>query len=1265
MVKIEEISSTATFAWSHDNIPLLVTGTIAGAVDIDFNSTSTCQIWDVFSKKKGGKPDVSCTVENKFYKLAWSKPFEGRKRGVIAGAFENGSIEFWDADILINTKELEKASIHKSSKHTGPVRALQFNPNQSHILVSGGSKGELFIWDAKTFGEPTVPGHAMTPMDDISSVAWNNSVSHIFASTSNGYTSIWDLKSKREVLHLSYSGNGAKSNFSCVAWHPSQSTKLVTASDSDNSPLILTWDLRNANAPEKILEGHSKGVLSLDWCKQDSELLISSGKDNSTILWNPISGIKLGEYPTTANWAFHTRFAPAVPDVFATSSFDGKIIVQSLQDTAEAAVPTAPSNDEEFWSEISTKETQKPKFYVHQAPKWLKNTSNVSFAFGSKLVVVRSDNPGKSVVTVNKTKIGSSIVSKDNLTKALTSKDFKPLLDSKVNENFINDSDKADWELLKKLSDLGKENILKEEPEQAPEENEKAEPKTAPSKEDETSGDLQNGDSFFDELSSGIKNGPKESTASEIYVPNGKFSLFNALTPESEKSIIQLILKNKIDEAVSACLDQGKLQEALILALNGSQVSKEKARNAYFKMNSESELSRVLYSSSTRDITDIVVNADVSNWRDIASSIFSFCKDENEINSKIIELGDRILNSSEKWALQKNDALLCYFAGSGVEKVAVMWLNEMSSMEKELQLSESSNIKSPSDARYEVLSDFVEKIVSYKLIAQISKPFEGPLVANIGTVILEFASLSANYGDFELAERCLDLLPEDFEGLRTEKERILNASGKKLTNQKQKIGSSYKGGAQGPYGGYTADRPAGGLSASYAPSAMPSVPASGQKPVASPYRPPAAVLGSGVNVPPAASAPYVPKQTYAKPPAPVAGYNPYKPAMPSTPSTNDIISPPPSGPPKAPTRLDTEGWNDLPDAFKVQAAPRRVTAAPVSQPSTPGIATPNGNSKRPSVGPPVAPPPPKGISRTSSRASIPQTNASVPSSPKVSHPNLVSRYAPPPGTASVPPLQGTIVNPAVMNAPPVATQGIPPPPKNPYAPSERSSSPSVKNPNPYAAPVAPPLKSPSISSASMVPPTASRPPTAPPKNPYAPPSNAAGPSIQPAGIPTPKMGGVIPPPPAAAFSKPPSVTSPPPRPGHSTSTSSVPVAPPATEVKPTYPSGDRSHIPESSLPIYTSLGGLLEELKPKIPEKYARHCAAMEKRLNILFDHLNNDDLLSKETVESLKEVCSALEAKDFQKANALNIQIATNHSEETANWHTGVKYLIQMAEVL
>lgn len=74
-----------------------------------------------------------------------------------------------------------------------------------------------------------------------------------------------------------------------------QPTSIITASEDDASPVIMLWDLRNALAPESILTGHDKGILSLSWCKQDPSLLLSSGKDNRTILWNPLTKERLGD----------------------------------------------------------------------------------------------------------------------------------------------------------------------------------------------------------------------------------------------------------------------------------------------------------------------------------------------------------------------------------------------------------------------------------------------------------------------------------------------------------------------------------------------------------------------------------------------------------------------------------------------------------------------------------------------------------------------------------------------------------------------------------------------------------------------------------------------------------------------------------------------------------------------------------------------------------------------------------------------------------
>lgn len=48
MVKLKEIPRTATFAWAPtNNDPLLVTGTVAGAVDADFSSTTQLELWDL------------------------------------------------------------------------------------------------------------------------------------------------------------------------------------------------------------------------------------------------------------------------------------------------------------------------------------------------------------------------------------------------------------------------------------------------------------------------------------------------------------------------------------------------------------------------------------------------------------------------------------------------------------------------------------------------------------------------------------------------------------------------------------------------------------------------------------------------------------------------------------------------------------------------------------------------------------------------------------------------------------------------------------------------------------------------------------------------------------------------------------------------------------------------------------------------------------------------------------------------------------------
>ncbi len=180
---------------------------------------------------------------------------------------------------------------------------------------------------------------------------------------------------------------------SAVAWHPDTPTRLVTASEDDSSPVIMLWDLRNSRAPEKIMTGHDKGVLSLSWCKQDADLLLSCGKDNRSICWNPQTCEIVGELPSSSNWSFEVQWSPRNPAMLATASFDGKIGVHSLQstnapDTDAAAAAAAPqlSDGSDFFNQATTADAPSKGLSLKQPPKWLRRPVSAVFGFGGQLV---------------------------------------------------------------------------------------------------------------------------------------------------------------------------------------------------------------------------------------------------------------------------------------------------------------------------------------------------------------------------------------------------------------------------------------------------------------------------------------------------------------------------------------------------------------------------------------------------------------------------------------------------------------------------------------------------------------------------------------------------------------------------------------------------------------------------------------------------------------------------------------------------------------
>ncbi|EJD05585.1 WD40 repeat-like protein [Fomitiporia mediterranea MF3/22] len=412
-MKLKEIHRTATFAWSPlPEVPLLVSGTVAGALDESFSNDSQLEIWapDFMDKEEydlGGiaqnGPKAFISTTSRFNRLAWGLPNTGRAKGVIAAGMENGELGLWDPEKILGTSDAGESLILRNTTHQGSVRGLDFNPIQTNLLSSGATNGEIYIWDLKDPSKPYSPGTRSSKLDEITSLAWNRQVQYVLASSSStGYTVVWDLRNKREVVALAYGGAtqglnimgaAGRKGMSDVAWHPDNATRLVTSSEDDASPVVMVWDLRNARAPEKILTGHERGILSLSWCREDADLLLSCGKDNRALCWNPQTAEVIGELPYADNWAFQVQWCPRNPDLSATAYFDGTIGIHSIQTTndsadSQAPVPTPKADGSDVFDVPGFSRTTQPTLSLKQPPKWLRRPVSSSFGYGGKLVSV-------------------------------------------------------------------------------------------------------------------------------------------------------------------------------------------------------------------------------------------------------------------------------------------------------------------------------------------------------------------------------------------------------------------------------------------------------------------------------------------------------------------------------------------------------------------------------------------------------------------------------------------------------------------------------------------------------------------------------------------------------------------------------------------------------------------------------------------------------------------------------------------------------------
>jgi len=77
----------------------------------------------------------------------------------------------------------------------------------------------------------------------------------------------------------------------------------------------------------------------------------------------------------------------------------------------------------------------------------------------------------------------------------------------------------------------------------------------------------------------------------------------------------------------------------------------------------------------------------------------------------------------------------------------------------------------------------------------------------------------------------------------------------------------------------------------------------------------------------------------------------------------------------------------------------------------------------------------------------------------------------------------------------------------------------------------------------------------------------------------------------------------------------------------------------------------MQRVASKAPPSFAAQVKDTQKRLNILFDHLNNEELVRPDTIQRLSELADALQSKNYDAAAKLQVDIQREKTDECGNW--------------
>nr|CAD7198533.1 unnamed protein product [Timema douglasi] len=378
-MKVKEIDRTVNVAWSPaaQHPIMLAAGTAAQQLDSSFSTSASLELYALNLTEPGLDMDLKASVpsEFRFHKLAWgSYGFGGEHgNGIIVGGCDGGRVQIYSAAKVLAKEE---GIIARQDKHTGPVRALDFNHYQSNLLATGASESEIYIWDLNNTDTPMLPGAKSQPAEDVLCISWNKQDKMESSGVAPGgrNPAVFGLR------------GGPDSGDPVVGPALRNISSQDLGGPQENGEVVC--DLTTTN----------QWLFDVSWCPRNPALIASASFDGHVSVYSLMGGQQQAQ---TTN-----KIADSFPGM----------------DQFAQAPPT---------------QQHQVSVDLRKAPKWLRRPCGVSFGFGGKLVMFDSE-PSQTqqrLVYVSQVVTETDLISRSaQLEQALQYSQFSDYCQSKASE---------------------------------------------------------------------------------------------------------------------------------------------------------------------------------------------------------------------------------------------------------------------------------------------------------------------------------------------------------------------------------------------------------------------------------------------------------------------------------------------------------------------------------------------------------------------------------------------------------------------------------------------------------------------------------------------------------------------------------------------------------------------------------------------------------------------------------------------------------------